>query len=199
MYSIETEVEDDGRWIAEITNLPGVLAYGATEEEAIANAKAVARMTSLTELLDGLMSLPRSPVKDYLKGQAIYTAGPGGLYLVTSGLVFVSRVGANGKQIGLHVTPEWFGESSLLSSAQTLSLATEKAEALQPTSVMYWPAFEVKQARLASRDIDAGLMALYALRNLEYCERLEMMQLLCEQRTQKVLLQLAASIGTEQP
>jgi len=32
--TIETEREDDGRWIAEVPELPGVMAYGATEDEA---------------------------------------------------------------------------------------------------------------------------------------------------------------------
>lgn len=41
-YEIETEVEDDGRWIAEVTALPGALAYGTTREEAVANATATA-------------------------------------------------------------------------------------------------------------------------------------------------------------
>lgn len=41
-YTIETEQETDGRWIAEITELPGVLAYGPTKEEAIAVAEALA-------------------------------------------------------------------------------------------------------------------------------------------------------------
>ncbi len=41
-YRIETEQEDDDRWIAEILDLPGVLAYGDTREEAIANAEAIA-------------------------------------------------------------------------------------------------------------------------------------------------------------
>lgn len=41
-FSIETEREDDGRWIAEITDIPGVLAYGSTEAEAKANAYAIA-------------------------------------------------------------------------------------------------------------------------------------------------------------
>ena len=36
-HSIETEIETDGRWIAEAVDIPGVLAYGATEDEAIAN------------------------------------------------------------------------------------------------------------------------------------------------------------------
>ena len=35
-------MESDGRWIADIINLPGVLAYGDTREEAIAKAQALA-------------------------------------------------------------------------------------------------------------------------------------------------------------
>ena len=34
MFKIETEREADGRWIAEIATLPGVMAYGKTYEEA---------------------------------------------------------------------------------------------------------------------------------------------------------------------
>jgi predicted RNase H-like HicB family nuclease len=41
VYRVETEIEDDGRWIAEILDLPGVLAYGATEKEAVASAQAL--------------------------------------------------------------------------------------------------------------------------------------------------------------
>jgi predicted RNase H-like HicB family nuclease len=41
-YTVELDRETDGRWIAEIPNLPGVMAYGATEQEAIANAEALA-------------------------------------------------------------------------------------------------------------------------------------------------------------
>jgi predicted RNase H-like HicB family nuclease len=39
---IELEREDDGRWLAEAPALPGVLAYGATREEAVTKAKALA-------------------------------------------------------------------------------------------------------------------------------------------------------------
>ena len=38
---IEIEQEEDGRWIAEVPELPGVLAYGNTREEAIARVKAL--------------------------------------------------------------------------------------------------------------------------------------------------------------
>ena len=41
-FVIEIEREADGRWIAEIPALPGVLAYGTTRDEAIAKAKALA-------------------------------------------------------------------------------------------------------------------------------------------------------------
>ena len=41
MLKIEVEREDDGRWLAEIADLPGVLAYGQTRDEAIERAKAL--------------------------------------------------------------------------------------------------------------------------------------------------------------
>jgi predicted RNase H-like HicB family nuclease len=40
--TIETEQEDDGRWIAEVPQLAGVLASGPTREEAMAKAQALA-------------------------------------------------------------------------------------------------------------------------------------------------------------
>lgn len=39
---VEFEKESDGRWIADVPELPGVLAYGATQKEALALAKALA-------------------------------------------------------------------------------------------------------------------------------------------------------------
>jgi predicted RNase H-like HicB family nuclease len=41
-FTIETEQEQDGRWIAEILELPGVMKYGRTREEAISQAEALA-------------------------------------------------------------------------------------------------------------------------------------------------------------
>lgn len=40
--TIETEQEEDGRWIAEAPDLPGVLAYGSTREQAVARVEALA-------------------------------------------------------------------------------------------------------------------------------------------------------------
>jgi len=42
IFKIELEQEEDGRWIAEILDMPGVLAYGRTKPEAIAKAQALA-------------------------------------------------------------------------------------------------------------------------------------------------------------
>lgn len=41
-FNIETEIEEDGRVIAEVVELPGVLVYGQTEKEAIDKAVALA-------------------------------------------------------------------------------------------------------------------------------------------------------------
>lgn len=41
-FTVETEQEADGRWIAEIVELPGVMKYGQSREEAVAQAEALA-------------------------------------------------------------------------------------------------------------------------------------------------------------
>ena len=41
-FRIEIDREEDGRWIAEIPELPGVMAYGKTRQEAIAKVEALA-------------------------------------------------------------------------------------------------------------------------------------------------------------
>ena len=40
--NIEIECEEDGRWIAEVLDLPGVMAYGQSQREAISKAEALA-------------------------------------------------------------------------------------------------------------------------------------------------------------
>ncbi len=40
--NVETEREDDGRWIAEVPDLAGVLAYGESRDQAVARAEALA-------------------------------------------------------------------------------------------------------------------------------------------------------------
>ncbi|MDW8469092.1 MAG: type II toxin-antitoxin system HicB family antitoxin [Burkholderiales bacterium] len=56
-FTIEHEREEDGRWIAEVPELPGVLAYGKTREEAILKAEALARRV-LAERLENNETAP---------------------------------------------------------------------------------------------------------------------------------------------
>jgi predicted RNase H-like HicB family nuclease len=42
-FAIEFDLEDDGRWIAEIPDLPGVLSYGMTRDQARMKIEALAR------------------------------------------------------------------------------------------------------------------------------------------------------------
>lgn len=41
-FHIDLEQEDDGRWLGEITELPGVMAYGSTKGTALAAVQALA-------------------------------------------------------------------------------------------------------------------------------------------------------------
>lgn len=41
-FTIEQEQESDGRWLAEVMELPGVLAYGSTSLEAVSKAEVLA-------------------------------------------------------------------------------------------------------------------------------------------------------------
>ena len=40
--TIDLDREEDGRWVAEVADLPGVLCYGATRDEAMARVQALA-------------------------------------------------------------------------------------------------------------------------------------------------------------
>jgi len=44
-YRIDLDREDDGRWIAEIATLPGVMIYGDSREDALAKCQALALRT----------------------------------------------------------------------------------------------------------------------------------------------------------
>ena len=54
-YTLECEQDVDGRWLAEVPQLIGVLAYGVTRDEALVKAQALA-LRVLAERLE----LPRS-------------------------------------------------------------------------------------------------------------------------------------------
>ncbi len=53
--AIETEQESDGRWIAEIAQIPGALSYGASRQEAISRVEALALRVLADRLEHGEM------------------------------------------------------------------------------------------------------------------------------------------------
>jgi len=59
LFNFETEQETDGRWIAEIPEVPGALAYGETVEEAKAKAYALA-LYSIADDVDKSRDIPES-------------------------------------------------------------------------------------------------------------------------------------------
>ncbi len=52
-FTVEIEQETDGRWIAEVQELSGVLCYGASREEALAKAEALALRVVADQLETG--------------------------------------------------------------------------------------------------------------------------------------------------
>jgi len=58
MYAVEVEQEVDGRWIAEVPELPGVLTYGTSREEAVRKAQALS-LRVLAERLEHGETLPQ--------------------------------------------------------------------------------------------------------------------------------------------
>ena len=54
-FTIESEQETDGRWLAEVIELPGVMVYGQTRQEALAKAQALALRVLAERLEHGEM------------------------------------------------------------------------------------------------------------------------------------------------
>jgi predicted RNase H-like HicB family nuclease len=57
MLRVETEREDDGRWIAEVPALPGVLSYGTTDSEARSKVTALA-LRAIADRVENGEALP---------------------------------------------------------------------------------------------------------------------------------------------
>ena len=58
MLKIESEREEDGRWIAEVSAFPGVLVYGPSESQARAKAQALA-LRVIADRIENGEPLPR--------------------------------------------------------------------------------------------------------------------------------------------
>jgi predicted RNase H-like HicB family nuclease len=71
--SIEIDREDDGRWIAEALELPGVMTYGSTREEAIGNIENLAIEVIADRITHG--ELPRSALRVSFRVRSEQLAG----------------------------------------------------------------------------------------------------------------------------
>ncbi len=58
-FTIETDQEEDGRWLAEVPQLPGVLAYGDTRSQAMSRAQVLA-LRVIAERLENSDAGPQS-------------------------------------------------------------------------------------------------------------------------------------------
>lgn len=63
--AVEFDREDDGRWIAEVPTLPGVLAYGTTKRDALRRVSAVALRTLADKVEQGKTPAPVSRLFNY--------------------------------------------------------------------------------------------------------------------------------------
>jgi predicted RNase H-like HicB family nuclease len=64
-FTLESEQEADGRWLAEVPELPGAMAYGSTREEALVKAETLA-LRVLAERLENSETKPQ-PIRIALR------------------------------------------------------------------------------------------------------------------------------------
>jgi predicted RNase H-like HicB family nuclease len=80
---VEIEREDDGRWIADVVELAGVMAYGKTEDEALAKVKVLALQVVTDRLERG-----EDPLTGYEQQEGFSSAGFSGLGFTSVPLAF---------------------------------------------------------------------------------------------------------------
>jgi predicted RNase H-like HicB family nuclease len=64
-FVVGFDLEDDGRWIAEIPKLPGVMAYGLTKKEALQKVYAIALRTLADSVEQGRTLTPVARLFDH--------------------------------------------------------------------------------------------------------------------------------------
>jgi predicted RNase H-like HicB family nuclease len=69
---VEIEREDEGRYLASVPDLPGVMAYGETEEAALRRAKAIA-LQVLADMIENSEELPQA-LRVVVRSMSIWSA-----------------------------------------------------------------------------------------------------------------------------
>ena len=75
--TIESEQEEGGRWLAEVCELPGVLAYGPDREAAIARVQALA-LRVLADRLEHGEATPGPLTISFAAARTVFSPAPGG-------------------------------------------------------------------------------------------------------------------------
>src|ERR1051326_722676 len=132
-----------------------------------------AKPNPFKEMEDALMYLPRKGVTDYRKGQIIFDEHQPsrGLHRVVQGRVKVTIPLDDGSQtvVDIFTTDDFFGESSLLGSAQY----TERAVALDNVTLMSWTNTEIEEQVERQPRLGVALLQMLVKRGLDYEERSE--------------------------
>jgi len=73
--NLEVEQEEDGRWLAEVLELPGAMAYGASADEAMVKAEALAFRALAKPLEHGEIRWGRQATKHWPAGASDQQGG----------------------------------------------------------------------------------------------------------------------------
>lgn len=152
---------------------------------------------SFREMEDALMYLPRKGVTDFRKGQIIFDEHQPskGLHLVVQGRIKVTMPVDDGTQtvVDIYTTDDFFGESSLLGSAQY----SERALALDDVTLMSWTAGDIEEQVERQPRLGVALLQMLAKRGLDYEERLQSFALdKTPERVVRALLRFAKRLGS---
>jgi predicted RNase H-like HicB family nuclease len=114
-FIIEIERETDGRWIAEISQVPGALAYGKTREEAVNKAYAIALRSVADDVEQSKDEPPNSISVErniaWASGQALRPAAYSRRFSKSVGRIFVKL--APTKNLAIRISPITLGLSMM--------------------------------------------------------------------------------------
>jgi len=145
---------------------------------------------------DALMYLPRKGVTDYRKGQVIFDEHNPcrSLHLVVQGRVKLTMPFHDGTQtvVDIFTTDDFFGESALLGTAQTL----ERSAALDNVTLMSWSGAEIEEQVQRQPRLGVALLQMLVKRGIDYGERLQSFALYkTRERVVRSLLRFGDRLG----
>lgn len=155
-----------------------------------------ARFNPSREMEDALMYLPRKAVTSFRKGQLVFDEHQPstGLHLVVQGRVKVTIPIDDGTEtvVDIFSTDDFFGESSLLGTAQY----SERAVALDNVSLMSWTSREIEEQAERQPKLGIALLQMLVKRGLDYQARLQSFALdKTPERVIRALLRFADRLG----